>query len=262
MKIFFGTYSYTIKRFSHEKVAVDGFQLRNLDFQLKMKVNHFMFIPIMGLEKYWVIKDKDSGKSIDQVDERVKRQLDLLKYKTKSLAVVFGYTGVIVPILVLALFFGNFLFKEVGKKAGSVIRDAGFVSALKNDVKEIKVGDRIFLKILFLKRDERSLKKKLMVEDKHQIALRVEQILEEEYVVKYVKVKQYTSERLKQFELDMAKSRTVLKVKKEKLLKAAEYAKPSNQTSQAVGLTRRVGGVGITSISEEAIFYLLKVVTD
>lgn len=260
MKLFFGTYSYTIKHFKHEQVAVDGLDKRNLEFRLKMKVSHFMFIPFMGLEKYWVIKDMESGEMLDEVDERLKRKLDLLRYETKSLKVLLAYSGVMIPIVIVALFFGSFLFKEIGNKANLVFEDRAYISAKKNEVEGLEKGDVIYLKVLFLKKNDRDIRKKLMVEDKHQLALRVEDILEEEYLLKYLAVKQSKSDRLRQLEEQLKNKGLMLKVSKEKILRSVEHASPSNKKDNGIGLTRRVSGVEIKPISEKAIFYFIRIV--
>lgn len=259
MVILFGKYSYTIKRFNHDKVSIDGIQLRNLDFRLKMRVMHIMFIPIMGLEKFWVIKDKETGEIIEEVDERIHRKLNALKYETKPLSVVLGYTGIIVPILILTILLGGFIYREVGDKAGLMVKDIEFVSNMEAELENIEVGDIIYLKMMFLKQDEYSLKKKPMIGEKHQVALRIEEIRENDYVFKYLKVKQYSSEPLKKFEKEVLAKRSRLVVKKERILKAAEYGKPSKQQTTRVGVSRSVGGAGIKGISKNAIFYLMKV---
>lgn len=132
MTILFGTYSIKVK-----SIESEGNQ-----YKLFQRVFHIFFIPFFPLARFWKTAD-------GAIVENISQDLYLKELKTK--APIYSYTGILLPILIVAYIALNAIFGSAYSTFTKSVSDKDRISLVASKIQITEKWDRYLFKTHLLK---------------------------------------------------------------------------------------------------------------
>ncbi|WP_158975733.1 hypothetical protein [Cellulophaga sp. L1A9] len=146
----FGTYSLKIKSYTAKEVGLKDAHA-NMTFIIFQKILHFWFVPLIPVDKFWIIKDSHTGKQITETTSTMRAAIDLKLIKQRT--PIWSYFGLILITLPFLVFFmfGVYLSvdKIIDEVQGDIVKN-NRVDLKKELVKNPQINDLYTFKTIYL----------------------------------------------------------------------------------------------------------------